>query len=91
MKARNRKLTRRPKPSLHCSSRLTSKYQATIPKEIRQYLHLKSGDEILYEVLPDDTVVIRKALPLDLNYLKALNSTLAEWESIEDNEAYKHL
>lgn len=73
------------------SARLTSKYQATIPKEIRRHLHLESGDEILYELLPDNTVIVRKVSPLDLDYLQALNSTLNEWESEEDEQAYKNL
>lgn len=73
------------------SARLTSKYQATIPKEIRKHLHLESGDEILYELLPDNTVVVRKTSPLDLDYLQALNSTMNEWESEEDEQAYKNL
>ncbi len=73
------------------SARLTSKYQATIPKEIRKHLHLESGDEILYELLPDNTVVVRKTSPLDLDYLQALNSTINEWESDEDDQAFKNL
>ncbi len=73
------------------SARLTSKYQATIPKEIRKHLHLESGDEILYELLPDDTVLVRKTSPLDLDYLGALNSTMNEWESDQDEQAYKNL
>lgn len=73
------------------SARLTSKYQATIPKKIRQCLHLESGDEILYELLPDNTVVIRKTSPLDLEYLRALNSTMNEWESDDDERSYKNL
>lgn len=28
---------------------------------------------------------------LDLNYLRALNSTLTEWESEEDEQAYNNL
>lgn len=87
MTIKNRKF---PKP-LRFSARLTSKYQATVPKEIRQHLHLKGGDEIFYELLPDDTVIIRKLSPIDLEYLKALNTTMNEWESKEDNEAYKYL
>lgn len=87
MTIKNRKSS---KP-LRFSARLTSKYQATVPKEIRHHLHLKSGDEIFYELLPDDTVIVRKSSPLDLEYLKALNATMNEWESREDDEAYKHL
>jgi len=73
------------------SAKLTSKYQATIPKEIRKHLHLESGDQILYELLSDNTVIVRKTTLLDLDYLKALNSTLNEWESEEDERAYKNL
>ena len=73
------------------SARLTSKYQATVPKEIRKHLNLASGDEILYELLSDNTVVIRKTSPLDLEYFQALNATLNEWESKEDEQAYKNL
>lgn len=73
------------------SAKLTSKYQATIPREIRDHLQLESGDEILYELLPDNTVIVRKTSPLDLDYLKALNSTLNEWESDSDEQAYKNL
>jgi AbrB family looped-hinge helix DNA binding protein len=73
------------------SAKLTSKYQATIPKEIRKHLRLESGDRILYELLPDDTVIVRKTSPLDLDYLQALNSTMNEWESDEDEQAYKNL
>lgn len=76
---------------LQFSARLTSKYQATIPKEIRKHLHLKSGDKILYELLPDNTVIVRKTTPLDFEYFSALNSTLSEWESEEDEKAYKNL
>ncbi len=72
-------------------SRLTSKYQATIPKQIRDVLHLKAKDQIIYEILEDDTVVIRKASALDIEYLNALKHTLGEWGSSEDEKAYKNL
>lgn len=88
------KLRRRQRKSMinaRYSSRLTSKYQATVPKKIRKYLHLESGDEIVYELLPDKTVIIRKLTPLDTEYLQALNSTMNEWESDEDERAYKNL
>ena len=32
-------------------AKLTSKHQATIPKEVRQHLHLESGDQILCQLL----------------------------------------
>ena len=77
--------------SSKCSARLTSKYQATVPREIRKRLHLKSGDEIVYELLEDGTVILRKNTLLDLEYLSALNGTMNEWMSEEDEQAYKDL
>ncbi len=38
---------------------LTSKGQTTIPKEIRDSLHLKAGDRITFTLMPDATVVMR--------------------------------
>lgn len=77
MKTKSRIKTRNRERSSY-AVRLTSKFQATIPKEIREHLNLKKGDEVLYELLPDNTVVVRRTSPLDLNYLQALNSTLSE-------------
>ncbi len=79
------------RPVARRSARLTSKYQATVPKEIRAHLHLAKGDQIVYELLPDGTVIIRKTSPLDIEYLRALNTTLDEWNSDEDERAYKNL
>lgn len=73
------------------SSKLTSKFQATVPKLVREALHLSTRDQIVYEILEDETVVIRKASPLDKAYLKGLDQTLNEWNSDEDEKAYKNL
>ncbi len=73
------------------SSKLTSKHQATIPSTIRKHLHLKEKDEIVYELLSDGTVVLRKKSPLDLEFLKSIESTLTEWNSEDDERAYKDL
>jgi len=35
--------------------------------------------------------MIRKSSPLDLEYLLALNTTMNEWESDEDEQVYKDL
>ena len=73
-------------------SKLTSKNQATIPKEIRDILNVKSGDRILFEVVEDgEEVVIRKASPIDKEYAKALSGTLEEWDSKYDEDAYRDL
>ena len=44
-------------------SALTVKGQATIPKAIREYLHLGPGDRIKFFLHPDGTVVILPKLP----------------------------
>ncbi len=70
---------------------LTSKYQATVPKKVRDVLHLEKGSQIVYQILDDKTVVIRKQYPLDINYLEGINTTLTEWELKEDEQAYGEL
>lgn len=90
-KLRQRKRRSSAKARPRYTSRLTSKYQATVPKEIREVLHLEKGDKILYELLPDDTVMIRKTYPLDIEYFETLSQTMSEWESEEDEQAYKNL
>ena len=72
-------------------SKITSKYQATIPKEIRNKLQIKAGDAVLFEILTDGTVVLKKAKPLDREYLKSLQNTLNEWEFEYDEQAFEHL
>lgn len=72
-------------------SKITSKYQATIPKEIRRALGLHSGDTIAFQITESGTVIVRKSKPLDMVYIQALNDTLSEWKSEEDEESYRHL
>jgi len=38
---------------------LTSKGQITIPKEIRDSLHMKAEDRMTFTLMPDATVVMR--------------------------------
>lgn len=71
-------------------SKLTTKAQTTIPREVREKLTLSPGDVIVYEI-EDDGVRIRKQTPLDPAYLRALQTTLSEWESAEDAAAYDDL
>lgn len=71
--------------------RLTSKYRNTIPKAVRNVLHLKAKDQIIYEILEDDTVIIRKASILNRDNLNASKHLFSEWESLNDEQAYKNL
>jgi AbrB family looped-hinge helix DNA binding protein len=72
-------------------SRLTSKCQATIPAAVRERLRLKPGDAVIFEESDTGVIVLRKAEPLDLEFLSALEGTLSEWNSENDNKAYGDL
>ena len=71
-------------------SKLTEKYQATIPAEVRSALKLQKGDSISFEV-GEGKVSLRKATPMDLEWAKAIGNTLAEWTSENDEKAYRDL
>ena len=72
-------------------SRMTSKYQATIPKKVREQLALGAGDRIAFRIVRGK-VVLEKALAHDLSYLQALEQSLGpEWNSKADGEAYHDL
>ena len=71
-------------------SKLTAKGQTTIPREVRDRLALKPGDLIAFDV-EGDVAQLRKVEPLDVGYLQAVQTTLSEWESPEDAEAYDDL
>lgn len=72
------------------TSKLTSKYQATIPGPVRKLLHLGAGDVIAFDI-KDNEIHVRKAQPTDLMFAKALEETLTEWGSAADEEAYRDL
>jgi antitoxin PrlF len=71
-------------------SKLTQKGQTTIPAEIRHKLGLHAGDCVAFEVIKNQ-VVLKKISPFDYEYHKALESTLTEWDSAEDDEAFNGL
>jgi len=70
------------------TSKLTSKSQATIPGKIRKILGVRPGDSVAFEVNDNSKVLIRKATPIDVEFAKALEGTLTEWLSKNDEEAY---
>jgi AbrB family looped-hinge helix DNA binding protein len=72
-------------------SKLTTKSQATIPEKIRKLLGLHPGDSVTFEVDENQKVMIRKAIPIDFEFAKALEGTLSEWSSQYDEEAYRDL
>lgn len=72
-------------------SRVTKKGQATIPVDIRAFLDIESGDMISF-IVEGSKVVVRKTSPVDDEYLRSLEASLAtEWLSKEDSQAYDDL
>jgi antitoxin PrlF len=71
-------------------SKLTKKYQATVPEAVRKRLNLKAGDVIAFEI-DKDIIKLRKAIPIDVEFSSSLVTTLSEWESQNDEEAYNDL
>lgn len=70
---------------------MTTKYQATIPRKVRDHLGLSSGDRVAFRVVRG-RVLLEKAPAHDPSYLKALENELsAEWNSKADDTAYADL
>jgi len=72
-------------------AKLSSKGQITVPAEVRKSLHLKTGDVLAWEIHEDGKISVHRVEPVDLEYISALSGTLSEWNSAEDDEAYRDL
>jgi len=72
------------------TSKLTQKYQTTIPSPVRKLLGLHAGDAVAFDI-EDNVVHLRKARPIDMVFAKSLEGTLSEWNSAADEEAYREL
>ena len=71
-------------------SRVSSKGQVTLPKRVREAIGVRPGDAVAYDV-GKGIVTLRRLEPIDLAFHAAVESTLAEWGSKEDDEAYGDL
>ncbi len=72
-------------------AKITAKGQTTIPQDVRAALHVSAGDLIAWEVGSDGTATVRRVQPLDIEYLRAVEGTLSEWNSAADEDAYRGL
>jgi antitoxin PrlF len=72
-------------------AKITAKGQTTIPQDIRTALRVSPGDLIAWEVGADGTATVRRVLPMDIEYLRAVEGTLSEWSGSADDEAYRGL
>ena len=64
--------------------------RTTIPKRVREVANLKAGDTLSFEV-QSDHLVVRKAASVQDAYLDGLSRTLDEWNSPEDEKAWRDL
>ncbi len=71
-------------------AKITAKGQTTIPKAIRDAAHLRTGDVIAFEV-EGDHLVVRKINGAADGYLRGIESAMQEWNSAEDDEAWRDL
>jgi AbrB family looped-hinge helix DNA binding protein len=72
-------------------SKITAKGQTTVPLRIRAALRSKPGDLIAWDVEPDGRIAVRRINPVDVEYLQAVQGTLSEWHTAEDEKAYGKL
>lgn len=72
-------------------SKVTSKFQATVPADVRAALGIKAGDSLAWEVR--DGMATVRLLPRDLKGWDPLAwmSFAGEWLSPEDEAAFRDL
>lgn len=72
------------------TSRLSSKGQITLPRQVRKALGAEPGDTIAYE-MGENVVTLKRLEPFDAAFHAALSGTLDEWGTEEDEEAFRDL
>ncbi len=72
------------------TSRVSSKGRITIPKPLRRRLGLSSGDVVEYQLDGPRVIVTRRA-SIDSEWASAISATVGEWDSPEDDNAFRDL
>ena len=72
-------------------SKITAKGQTTVPQEVRVALKSKAGDLLAWEIDTNGQVGVRRVQPMDVEYLRAIEKTMSEWGTAEDEAAYGDL
>lgn len=72
------------------TSRIDSRGRTRLPREVRERLGLKPGDRIAFVAEGDAVRLVRDPSPGEA-YLRAVQATLGEWDSAEDEAAYAGL
>ena len=72
-------------------ARVTAKGQVTIPKRIREVAHIREGDMLAFDLDSNNRITIKRIEPAVDVELAALQNTLSEWNSPQDEEAWRDL
>lgn len=72
-------------------ARVTAKGQATIPKRIREAAHIREGDMLAFDLDSNNRITIKRIDSTVDVELSALQETLTEWNSPQDEEAWRDL
>ena len=72
-------------------SKITAKGQTTVPSQVRAALQSKPGDLLAWEIDAEGRVSVRRISPVDVEYLRAVEGTMTEWNTAEDEAAYGDL
>ena len=72
-------------------ARGAAKGQATIRKRIRYAAHIREGDMLAFDLDSNNRIIIRRIEPTIEIGLLALQKTLSEWNSPQNDEAWRDL
>ena len=72
-------------------ARVTAKGQATIPKRIREAANIREGDMLAFDLDSNNRITIKRIDPTVDVELSALQKALSEWNSPQDEEAWRDL
>jgi AbrB family looped-hinge helix DNA binding protein len=70
--------------------KITTKGQTTIPASVRKRLGLRPGDFVEFKI-GKSGVTLSKADKLDVAFLKLAEEAFSDWNSKEDDEAFRDL
>ena len=72
------------------SGKLTIKHQVTIPRDVRQALGLKAGDEVSF-ALEDGRAVLMKVDRAEIEWSRFLQAQMPEWDDPQEDAYWAEL
>ncbi|MCC4252359.1 AbrB/MazE/SpoVT family DNA-binding domain-containing protein [Sphingobium naphthae] len=72
------------------SGKLTVKHQVTIPRDVRQALGLKAGDQVAFAV-EDGRAILTRIEEADLEWTQFLQTQMPEWNDPREDAYWADL